>query len=34
MDYIVRMSQKGSDTTKALVKALYNYHLVAKAYVP
>jgi hypothetical protein len=34
MTYIVRMSQKGSDTTKALVKALYNYHLAAKAYVP
>ena len=30
MNYIVRMSQKGLDTTKALVKALYNYHLAAK----
>lgn len=30
MSYIIRMSQKGSDTTKALVKALYNYHLAAK----
>ena len=30
MNYIVRMSQKGSDTTKALVKALYNYYLAAK----
>ena len=34
LTYIVRMSQKGSSTTKALVKALYNYHLAAKAYVP
>ena len=34
LTYIVRMSQKGSDTTKALVKALYNYHLAAKAFVP
>lgn len=32
MNYIVRMSQKGQDTTKALVKALYNYHLAAKAF--
>ena len=31
MNYIVRMNQKGSDTLKALVKALYNYHLAAKA---
>ena len=30
MSYIIRMSQKGLDTTKALVKALYNYHLAAK----
>ena len=30
--YIVRMNQKGSDTMKNLVKALYNYHLAAKAY--
>lgn len=30
MNYIVRMSQKGSDTTKALVRALYNYYLAAK----
>ena len=34
LTYIVRMSQKGSDTTKALVKALYNYHLAAKNFVP
>jgi hypothetical protein len=33
MNYIVRMSQKGIDTTKVLVKALYNYHLAAKAFV-
>ena len=32
IDYIVRMNQKGSDTMKNLVKALYNYHLAAKAY--
>jgi len=25
------MNEKGSDTLKALVKALYNYHLAAKA---
>ena len=31
MNYIVRMNEKGSDTQKALVKALYNYHLAAKA---
>lgn len=31
MDYIVRMNEKGSDALKGLVKALYNYHLVAKA---
>lgn len=31
MNYIVRMSQKGSANAKALVKALYNYHLAAKA---
>lgn len=30
MNYIVRMNEKGSDTLKALVKALYNYHLTAK----
>ena len=31
MNYIVRMNEKGSDALKALVKALYNYHLAAKA---
>jgi hypothetical protein len=29
LQYIVRMHTKGSDTLKALVKALYNYHLSA-----
>lgn len=33
MNYMVRMSVKGSDTLKVLVKALYNYHLSAKALV-
>ena len=33
MNYIVRMSEKGSDNLKALVKAMYNYHLIAKALV-
>ena len=32
MNYIVRMSQKGQNGTKELVKALYNYHLAAKAH--
>ena len=31
MNYIVRMNQKGSEAVKNLVKALYNYHLAAKA---
>ena len=31
MNYIVNMNQKGSQTMQALVKALYNYHLAAKA---
>lgn len=31
MNYIVRVNEKGSETLKALVKALYNYHLAAKA---
>ena len=31
MNYIARMSVKGSDNLKALLKALYNYHLAAKA---
>jgi len=30
MNYIVRMSTKGSDNLKALMKALYNYHLAAE----
>lgn len=33
MNYIVRMNQKGNDTLKALLKAMYNYHLAAKAVV-
>lgn len=31
LNYIVRMNQKGSNATKALVTALYNYYLSAKA---
>ena len=31
MNYIVRMSEKGSAALQNLVKALYNYHLAAKA---
>ena len=30
MNYIVRMNEKGDDEIKALLKALYNYHLAAK----
>ncbi len=30
MNYMVNMGRKGSDNMKALVKALYNYHLAAK----
>ena len=30
MHYIARMSNKGSEATQNLVKALYNYHLAAK----
>ena len=30
MNYIVRMHQKGGETAKNLLKALYNYHLAAK----
>ena len=30
MNYIVRMSEKGSDNLKAALKAMYNYHLAAK----
>lgn len=32
MNYIVRMNQKGDEKTKNLLKALYNYHLAAKAF--
>lgn len=32
MNYIVRMNQKNNDTVKNLMKALYNYHLAAKAF--
>ena len=32
MNYIVRMNEKGSDSLKALLKALYNYYLAAEAY--
>ena len=31
MNYIVRMNQKGPEGIKPLLKALYNYHLAAKA---
>ena len=31
MNYIVRMNAKGSENLKNLLKALYNYHLAAKA---
>ena len=31
MNYIVRMTQKGDESIRNLMKALYNYHLVAKA---
>lgn len=31
MNYMVRMNMKGDDNLKALMKALYNYHLAAKA---
>ena len=30
MNYLVRMNEKGSDSLKALLKALYNYHLSAQ----
>lgn len=33
MNYIVRMNQKGSEQTKALMQALYSYYLAAEAYV-
>ena len=32
MNYIVRMSVKGTDSLKALLQAMYNYHLSAKNY--
>lgn len=32
MNYIVRMNSKGSENLQNLLKALYNYHLAAKAY--
>lgn len=32
LNYIVRMNQKGGQSLKALLKALYNYHLAAKAF--
>ena len=31
MNYIVRMNQSGNANTRNLMKALYNYHLAAKA---
>ena len=31
MNYLVRMNQKGSDSLKTLLKAIYRYHLTAKA---
>ena len=31
MNYIVRMREKGADGLRALLKAMYNYHLAAKA---
>ena len=33
LNYIVRMYEKGNDTTKNLMQALYNYYLVALDYV-
>ena len=32
MNYIERMSEKGTEAVKALVNALYNYYKAAKAY--
>ena len=32
MNYMMRMNQKGSDALKALLQAMYNYHLSAAAY--
>lgn len=34
MNYIVRMSTKGSENLKALMKAIYNYHLAAEVICP
>ena len=34
MNYIVRMSIKGSENLQALMKALYNYHLAAEVLCP
>jgi len=33
MDYILRMNRKGIENLKALLKALYNYHLAAESYL-
>ena len=33
MNYMVRMGQKGDDNLKALLKAMYNYHVAAEALV-
>ena len=33
LSYMARMSVKGSDSLKALVKAMYNYHLEAVSYI-
>lgn len=32
MNYMIRMNQKGSDALKALLQAMYNYHLSAATY--
>lgn len=34
MNYIVRMSTKGTDNLQALMKAIYNYHLAAEVICP
>ena len=34
MNYIVRMNVKGSESLKALLKAMYNYHLAAEVLCP
>ena len=33
MDYVLRMNRKGIENLKALLKALYNYHLAAESYL-